>query len=258
MEMDSLPIESRNPLDLIFTLPGVAPPPFSTSLLAGDDSDGFMRSPEEAGVFSLNGATPFSNNLTIEGLDNNDDRAASERFVPSSDSVEEVQVITNQFSAEYGRASGGRVNFRLRGGTNQLRGRASYFFRDAHLNANSFHRNADPRRGFRLPFTEHTVSTTLGGPLASGQKNRAFFFLGYENDFIADSASIAALLPVEINSRFPLPSPNGAYLGNIARDHDGREVIVNGGASTGLYDLTLSTPKLASTAQGPYRRAGRA
>ena len=251
MEMDSLPIESRNPLDLIFTLPGVAPPPFSTSLLAeGDDSDGFMSSPEEAGVFSLSGATPFSNNLTIEGLDNNDDRAASERFVPSPDSVEEVQVITNQFSAEYGRASGGRVNFRLRGGTNQLRGRASYFFRDARLNANSFHRNADPRRGFRLPFTEHTVSTTLGGPVEPGQRNRTFFFLGYENDFIADSASIAALLPVDINPRFPLPSPNGDHLGNVARDNQGRVVIVNGGAGTGLYDLTLSTPKLARTAQG--------
>jgi hypothetical protein len=251
VEMDSLPIESRNPLDLIFTLPGVAPPPVSTSLLAeGDDSDGFMRSPEEAGVFSLSGATPFSNNLTIEGLDNNDDRAARERFVPSSDTVEEVQVITNQFSAEYGRASGGRVNLRLRGGTNQLRGRTSYFLRDARLNANSFHRNADPQRGFRLPFTEHTGSATLGGPVASGQRNSEFFFFGYDIDFISDNATIAALVPVDINPHFPLPSPNGANLGSVARDRQGRELIVNGGAGVGLYDLTLSTPKLASTAQG--------
>ncbi len=249
--IDQLPVESRNPLDLIFTLPGVAPPPFSTSLLAdGEDSDRFMSSPEEAGVFSLSGSTPFSNNLTIEGLDNNDDRGASERFVPSPDSVEEVQVITNQFAAEYGRASGGRVNVRLRGGTSELRGRVSYFLRDARLNANSFHRNADPQRGFRLPFTEHTSSATIGGPVVPGSRQKAFFFLGYENGYISDSAAIAALVPIDINPRFPLPSPNGDHLGSLAVDRQGRDVTVNGGAGVGLYDLTLSTPKRSSSAQG--------
>ena len=114
-QIDALPVESRNPLDLIFTLAGTAPPALSEKDLAeGDRRDGFRRTPEESGVFSLTGGTPFSNNLTIEGLDNNDDRSARERFVPSLHAVEEVQVITNQFSAEYGRASGGRVNLHCR------------------------------------------------------------------------------------------------------------------------------------------------
>ncbi len=83
-QIDALPVESRNPLDLIFTLAGTAPPALSEKDLAeGDRSDNFRRTPEESGVFSLTGGTPFSNNLTIEGLDNNDDRAARERFSAS-------------------------------------------------------------------------------------------------------------------------------------------------------------------------------
>jgi hypothetical protein len=52
-------------------------------------------------------------------------------FQPSIESISEVQVITNQFSAEYGRASGGRVNIRTRAGSNRFRGRAFFFYRNS-------------------------------------------------------------------------------------------------------------------------------
>ena len=173
-QIDELPTESRNINDLIFTLPGAAPPAYDERELAeGDTKDRFRSTPEEAGVFGLNGGTPFSNNLTIEGLDNNDDRGARERFTPSIDAVEEFQVITNQFSAEYGRASGGRVNLRLRGGTNNFHGRGFYHFRDEALNANSYTRNSDPARGFRLPYQNHNPGFTFGGPIVM---DRTFFF----------------------------------------------------------------------------------
>jgi hypothetical protein len=247
IEIDKLPTESRNPLDLIFTLPGVARPPFSERNLAeGDARDNFQRTPEEAGVFGLSGGSPFSNNITIEGLDNNDDRAARERFVPSIDSVEEVQVITNQFSAEYGRASGGRVNLRLRGGANQYRGRGYYYFRDESLNANSFFRNADPLRGFRIPFQNQNPGLTFGGPI---KKDKIYFFAGYEYDRISDQADISALTPVGANPLFPLPSPNGVNLGFQAIGRAGAPVIVNDGADVGLYDLRVSTPRRAHTVQ---------
>src|SRR5262249_794756 len=101
-QIEKLPTESRNPLDLIFTLPGIAQPALSVRDLAeGDVKDDFRSTPEEAGIFSLTGGPPFSNNITIEGLDNNDDRGARERVNLSIHAVEEVQVITNQFSAEY-------------------------------------------------------------------------------------------------------------------------------------------------------------
>jgi hypothetical protein len=93
-ELESLPINTRSILDLIFTLPGVTEEPLSTRDLAEDRDVNHANTPEEAGTFSLAGAPAYSNNLTIDGLDNNDDRAARERFQPSLEAVAEVQVIT--------------------------------------------------------------------------------------------------------------------------------------------------------------------
>jgi outer membrane receptor protein involved in Fe transport len=167
-ETETLPLGSRAPLDLIHTLGGVTEEPLSTRDLAEDRNRTPARTPEEAGAFALSGGAAYSNNITIDGLDNNDDRAARERFQPSPEAIEEVQVITNQFSAEYGRASGGRVNLRTRGGANVFHGRAFYFFRDESLNANTAANNA---RGLkRLPLQEHNRGFTLGGALARPAK----------------------------------------------------------------------------------------
>ncbi|MGH9856076.1 MAG: carboxypeptidase regulatory-like domain-containing protein, partial [Blastocatellia bacterium] len=246
-QIDKLPIESRNLLDLIFTLPGVAQPALSVRDLAeGDVKDGFRSTPEEAGVFSLTGGAPFSNNITIEGLDNNDDRGARERMIVATHAVEEVQVITNQFAAEYGRASGGRVNLRLRGGSNEVHGQAFYYFRDESLNANPYARNADPTRGFRIPFQNHNPGASIGAPLI---KNRIFLFGAYEYDNIYDRAEIVALTPVDASPAFPLPRPNGADLGATALNKTGQTVTVNGGAAVGLYNETVTTPRAAHTLQ---------
>ena len=99
LEVEALPVASRSPLDLIFTLPGVSEEALSTRDLAEDRNTNPANTPEESGTFSLSGGPAYSNNITIDGLDNNDDRAARERFQPSIEAVEEVQIITNQFSA---------------------------------------------------------------------------------------------------------------------------------------------------------------
>src|SRR5215475_11692768 len=246
-QIGKLPTESRNPLDLIYTLPGVAQPALSVrDLPEGDAQDDFSSTPEESGVFSLTGGAPFSNNITIEGMDNNDDRGARERINLSTHAVEEVQVITNQFAAEYGRASGGRVNLRLRGGSNEFHGQAFYYFRDESLNANSYRRNADPTRGFRIPFQNHNPGASVGGPLI---KKKVFLFGAYEYDNVYDRAEIAALTPVEANPAFPLPKPNGADLGVTRRNRNGQTTTVNGGAPVGLFDETVTTPRVAHTLQ---------
>src|SRR6185503_3893533 len=135
--------------------------------------------------------------------------SARERFQPSVEAVEEVQVITNQFSAEYGRASGGRINIRTRGGSNKYRGRAFYFFRNDWFNANTSNNKA---RGIpRLPLEEHNPGFTFGGPLRlplyDGRK-KTFFFTAYEYDTILDSATIDTLVPIQQNPLFPIPAPS--------------------------------------------------
>lgn len=206
-EIEALPNASRSPLDLIFTLGAVAEEPLSTRDLA--DNKTARTTPEEAGNFSLSGGAAYSNNITIDGLDNNDDRSAKERFTPSMESIEEVQVIRNQFAAEYGRAAGGRINLRTRGGSNKFHGRGFYFFRDESLDANTWKNNKDGIK--RLPLQEHDPGFTFSGPVHLGKlyrgRNRTFFFTAYEYDTFLESTLVNTLVPVDQNPLFVIPAP---------------------------------------------------
>lgn len=209
-EIESLPNYTRSPLDLVFTLPGVTEEPLSTRDLAEDRNSSPNTTPEEAGNFALSGGPAYSNNLTIDGLDNNDDRAASERFQPSLEAIAEVQVITNQFSAEYGRASGGRINLRTRAGGKHFHGGAYFFLRDDILNANTLKNNS---RGLkRLPLTELDPGFTLSGPVVIPSFNinrsgKSYFFISYEYDTVLDNALIDTLVPIQQTNTFHLPQP---------------------------------------------------
>ena len=114
-----------------------------------------------------------------------------------------MQVITNQFSAEYGRASGGRVNLRTRSGSKEFHGRAFYFFRDEALDANTFRNNS---LGLpRLPLQEHVTGFTFGGPV-KGLKETVFF-TSYDLTRVLDSTLIDTLVPVSQSALFSLPAP---------------------------------------------------
>src|SRR5437870_1910225 len=94
------------------------------------------------------------------------------RSTVSQEAVQEFQVVTNSFAAEFGRSSGGVVNVVTKGGTNQLRGNLFGFLR---------HRSFQARNAFapiaKPPFTRAQYGGTLGGPL---DKDRTFFFLAFE------------------------------------------------------------------------------
>jgi hypothetical protein len=210
-EVEEIPNSTRNPLDLVLTLGGTSEESLSTSGLAEDRNANPNGTPLEQGNFSLSGGTAYSNNLTIDGLDNNDDRSSRDRFQPSLESVAEVQVITNQFSAEYGRASGGRINIRTRAGGNQFRGRFFMFFRDDNLNANTWYNNS--RNIPRPSLTEYNPGFTFSGPVTIpylyNGKNKTFFFVAYEFNKLEDTTLIDAYVPVVANSRFTLPGSTG-------------------------------------------------
>jgi Carboxypeptidase regulatory-like domain/TonB dependent receptor len=230
-ELDELPIANRDPLQLVFLLGGVAEAPLTTADLADEGRGVFVRNaPEEAGIFSLTGAPATSNNLTIDGLDNNDDRAARERISLNPEAVAEVQIITNQYAAEYGRASGGRLNLRTRGGANELRGEGYFYFGDESLNANTYFRNA---RGLgRVPQQQRREGAIVSGPI---QRQRHFFFANYERFDVTDFAEINATVPVAVNLLFPLPPPNQP---------------VSPGNIVGLFTDEISTPETRNLING--------
>ncbi|HEV7700371.1 MAG TPA: carboxypeptidase regulatory-like domain-containing protein, partial [Pyrinomonadaceae bacterium] len=210
-EIEELPNQTRNSLDLIFTLGGVAEEPLSSRDVAEDRAVtgvNAAQAPLEAGIFSLSGGAAYSNNITVDGFDNNDDRLAQDRYRPSLETVREVQVVTNQFSAEYGRASGGRANIITRGGSDRYHGRIYGFLSDAKFNANTYNNNL---RGLqKLPFREWQPGGTLGGPLRFGYfKHKTYWFVGYDFDQVHSLSQIDTVVPVNSPSFFTLPSPTG-------------------------------------------------
>jgi len=244
-EIEHLPLNGRNPLDLVFLLASVQAEPFEVRDL-GDPAtrDVVAEPPQEAGIFSLSGGRAYSNNITIDGFDNNDDRTARERAIPSLESIAEVQIITHQFSAEYGRASGGRITFFTRRGGNQIRGALFGDFQDESLNANSFFRNARGQK--RAPFQRREYGGRLGGPI---RRDRLFFFGVLEHQEEPDTDVILALLPVD-------PRANPAY--PLQEVPTGRP-FVRDGVSVALFEDEVQTPGRRTYASGRFDAAlGRA
>ena len=131
------------------------------------------------GAFNVNGLRSTFNNFLIDGVDNNAYGTSNQGFSnqvmqPPPDAVGEFRVVTNNQSAEYGRAAGATVNVAYRSGTNQFHGDAWEFFRDTALNATTFFKPAD---GQKPPLRRNQYGGVLGGPIV---KNKAFFFGDYE------------------------------------------------------------------------------
>lgn len=271
-DIEEIPNNTRNALDLVLTLGGTSEEALSVRDLAEDRFAANRVAPAEQGNFSLSGGASYSNNITIDGLDNNDDRAASDRFQPSLESIAEVQVITNQFSAEYGRASGGRINLRTKAGGNKFRGRAFMFFRDDNLNANTYYNKQTftsivfdaPSSSFvtrvarspleRAPFTEYNPGFTLSGPviLPFGEgksiyngRDRTFFSVAYENLNLKDTTLIQTYVPVAENPRFAFPESTGGSQVCENTNSTSNATCANGGAGFMLpYSKTVSTPNM--------------
>ena len=110
-EVLELPQNSLNPAELALTLPGV------------QDANGFGFS--NGFNYSVNGTRPRGNNFLIDGQDDNDYSISGQAFQPTNyGAVAEVTILTNAYSAEYGRGGGSVLNYVFGSGTNQFHGKA--------------------------------------------------------------------------------------------------------------------------------------
>jgi len=135
--------------------------PLSTRDLAEDRTTA-RATPEGSGRLFAFRRPAYSNNITIDGLDNNDDRGARERFTPSIEAVAECRSSATSLRRVWS-GFGGRVNLLTRSGANSYHGRVFYFFRDESLNANIWKNNSLGL--LRLPLQEHDPGFTFSGPL---------------------------------------------------------------------------------------------
>jgi hypothetical protein len=158
--IDNLPINGRNFLNFSLT----------TSTLVRDNSPTIGPAPT-AGL-NAGGQRARSNNVTIDGADNNDNSVNAVRGTVSQEAVQEFQIITNSYAPEFGRASGAVVNIVTKSGGNDYHGNGFGFLRHRSYQArNPFAISDDPA------FTRAQFGGTVGGPI---EKDRTFFFVAFE------------------------------------------------------------------------------
>lgn len=145
------------------------------ALLAPGVVPGFGNVNGNGVTLSVNGNRARANNFTLDGTDNNDlSLGGPNLFVDNQDAVAEFQIITNNYSAQYGRNQGAIVNIVTKSGSNTWHGSAFEFHRNSSaLDAMTNQERAEPSRSQRDKFISNVFGGTVGGPIV---KNKAFFF----------------------------------------------------------------------------------
>lgn len=153
--IDALPLNGRNFVDLVALVPGARPLP---------------ERPEGSDI-SIFGERPASTSFLVDGAENNNPLEGGAALRYTQDSIQEFEVITTGYEAEFGRAQGGVVNIITRSGTNDLHGRGFWFHRNDSLDSSNVP-NQDPPK-----LDRHQWGGTLGGPI---RHDRAFYFGSFE------------------------------------------------------------------------------
>jgi len=217
-EIRDLPLNGRSFKQLALLQTGVSP-----ALAAGNDVVG-GRTPK----ISINGARPEQNNFLLDGTDINNvynkTPGSSAGVLLGVDAVLEFQVLTNSYSAEFGRSAGGVINAVTRSGANDIHGSAFEFLRNSALDAKDFF---DDRTKPIPPFKRNQFGATLGGPI---EQDKTFYFLAYEglierlgisgSTFVPDANARAGIIdgsPVTLHPQIRpyldlFPLPNGRSL----------------------------------------------
>ena len=164
-EINELPLNGRNYLDLALLVPGVAP----------TNTGSNQRFAETSAVpgqgISIAGQRNLYNSFILDGVSANDDAADLTGSYYSEEVIDQFQVVTSGGIAEFGRASGGVVNILTRSGTNDWRGSLYGFFRNQRLDARN------PLAPTKDLLTQGQYGGTLSGPI---RNDRTFFFTNFE------------------------------------------------------------------------------
>lgn len=167
-----MPLNGRTFYSLATLTPGVAAPL---------NNQGFR------GAFSVAGACQTCNNFTLNGMDNNDPTVAIPNFRPSIDAIQEFNILTGIYGAQYGLGSGGQIIVSTKSGTNQIHGSVYEFLRNSAMDARNFFST-----GSIPSFKRNQFGATLGGPII---KNKTFFFYSYEGLRLSQAVTALTIVP---------------------------------------------------------------
>ena len=202
-EIQNLPLNGRNTLDLALTQPGVVPiaDDIGTYGTSNGGSNGY-------GGISVAGGRGDSVTYLLDGGLNNRTTSNQVVFNPNPEAVEEFRLMENNYTAEYGRNGGGTVSVVLKSGTNGLHGSLFDYLRNDALNANDFFDKAigNPR----LVLKRNQFGGTIGGPIALPKivdgRDRLFFFFGYQGQrqtqTVGSGGAVTTYTPAELTGDF--------------------------------------------------------
>jgi hypothetical protein len=174
-EIDDLPLNGRNYLDLALLVPGV-------SRTNTGSNQRFAETSAVPGTgISIAGQRNLYNGFVVDGLSANDDAADLSGTFFGQEVIREFQVVTSGGIAEFGRASAGVINMITKSGTNDWAGRVYGFFRNQRFDARN------PLALRKDPLTQGQYGASIGGPVA---RDRTFLFANFEQTRRNDSAVI--------------------------------------------------------------------
>jgi carboxypeptidase family protein/TonB-dependent receptor-like protein len=170
-QVEDLPLNGRNYINLVQSEPGVNPGPAS-SMSGGSRPD----DRRQASSFSANGQPETQNAQYLDGLDNVDRQQGGLGVRPSIDAIAEVRVQTNMFTAESSRTAGAVVNVITKSGANTLHGSAYEFLRNDIFDARDYF--ARDGEVAKPKFRQNQFGGSLGGRII---KDKTFFFADVED-----------------------------------------------------------------------------
>lgn len=183
-EINELPLNGRNYLDLALLIPGVS------QTNTGSNQRFAETSAVPGQGISIAGQRNLYNSFIVDGVSANDDAADLTGTYYSEEVIDQFQVVTSGGIAEFGRASGGIVNILTKSGTNDWRGNLYGFFRNQRLDARN------PLAPTKDLLTQAQYGLTFGGPL---RRERTFFFSNFEQTRRNYSA-VLTISPAAVNT----------------------------------------------------------
>jgi hypothetical protein len=181
-EVNQIPLNGRNFLDVALLVPGVSPTNTQANQLFAETS----AVPGQG--ISVSSQRNFSNSFIVDGVSNNDDAAGVTGAFYGLDVIQEFQVVTSGGQAEFGRALGGYVNMVTRSGGNTVHGDGYLYFRNQRLDA------ANALSHTALPITEAQYGASAGGPIV---RNKTFYFANFEQRELNQSG-LTTILPANV------------------------------------------------------------
>src|SRR5205807_9551023 len=171
--IDAIPNVTQNPLYYAFLQAGVQPRNAATAT-TGDNSFGIgVNGRRQFSAVGINGGRAFTNDIQLDGLPVMGGGYNEASVLPNTEGLQEVRVISNDFSAQYGHGQA-VLAMSTKSGTNQLHGQADYTLRNEALNANNMYNNAN---GIRRPaFKVNEFGGAAGGRII---RDKLFFFSSY-------------------------------------------------------------------------------